>query len=82
MSVQFRPINSTNSVHYDVLIDGKVVGTFAWNLRPSNPPSKVAIVHDLDGRFAVVPNEEEAVKWLTRHERPQVRRSDGSEQML
>ena len=69
MSVQFRPISPTDSTHYDVLINDKVVGTFAWSLRPSNPPSKVAIVHDLDGRFAVVPNEEEAVKWLTRDER-------------
>lgn len=81
MSVQFRPINSTNSVHYDVLIDGKVVGTFAWSLRPSNPPSKVAIVHDLEGRFAVVPNEEAAVQWLTRDQRPS-RRADGADQML
>lgn len=85
MSVQFRPITPTNSTFYDVLINGRVVGTFEWSLRVSNPPSKVGIVHwigESDGDMpCVVPDERGAVAWLLKRE-GEAAVSVGAEAML
>lgn len=53
---------------FNVKADDKVIGTFYWvkKLLDKAGPYKVAVVHDLDGNVAIMPNEKEAVRFLAK----------------
>lgn len=65
MAVEFRPISKTDPDNFDILYNGTAIGTFFWSRNRPKPGDKVAVVHSLSGRVAIVPDEGEAIKWLS-----------------
>ncbi len=65
MGIEFRPLSKTDPDNYDILYDGVAIGTFFWKRNHPRPADKVAVVHSLSGRVAIVPDENGAIKWLS-----------------
>lgn len=66
MAIEFRPLSKTDPDNYDILYNGTAIGTFFWSRNHPKPGDKVAVVHSLSGRVAIVPDEDGALKWLSR----------------
>jgi hypothetical protein len=60
----FQPLKPTSQDDYNILFDGEVVGTFFWKKNHPRPTDKVAIVRNLVGDVAIVPNETHAIQWI------------------